>query len=280
MKLLAKHLQWWRSLLIALRILGVFMIIEEKFSASPSILFFVLLFAAQLAFSGELTTKKIPGSVFGEIEYVQGKYGKAALLKGKFVEGKTQIGIEYPCNSDTFAPREGTFACWVKASNYGCVCLFRTENDKYQLNIWHNKRKNREGVEEFYYFPYACVGEGRYMPMSEMWPDFWYHVVMTWDLKDPNKRGILRTYVNGRATSPRPLLLSATLNLETGKTISIGRFPCLLDEVLILDKALSEEEVNILFFGGSFSPDKNTKLYISFDDASCYGISVTAKPEK
>jgi len=215
-------------------------------------------------------TNVVGGTARGAVAYVPGKYGLAASLTGRNEGGKTFYGIDYPCNAQTFNAREGTFACWVKAPAYNCRTLF-SAGELHAFHIWHNKQKDEAGNERYVYFPYATMCSAKGWHLSYMEPDIWYHVAVTWESTNPQARSQVRMYVNGQGTA-RALKGEPPFDAAILPTLSIGLFEVTLDEVVLLDRALSDEEVKRLFFLGAFRPDEHTRLYMSFDDRTVNGV--------
>jgi hypothetical protein len=223
------------------------------------------------AWAGELATNLVPAQVLGAVEYVPGKYGLA-------VQTQTAQGIHYPCGRATFDPAEGTFACWVKASAYHCVWAFRMENEMHlKLGMWHDKAQAGEPTKDGYvYEPFPFYGNTGLASRSLMLPDIWYHVAMTWNFRDPKARGLLWVWVNGQR-GQGPVRIDPPFDQDPGKTLLVGTYPGAFDDVVFLDKALTDEEIKRLFFSGSFTPDEHTRLYVSFDGRNCDGVSIELK---
>jgi hypothetical protein len=230
------------------------------------------------AADAQLGTRVVPGTVVGKVGFVPGKFGLAAALEPQTVQGKATGGITYPCTADTFCAEHGTFACWFKGSAFPCVLLLQESAANYQLGVWWAK----EGGP---YFPFVFVYnkppeayDG--LIRAQVVPDFWCHLALTWDCATR----LTRLFINGQEGpgSPRrfglfPVQAGDTLRLGAGYLADRdeyqGIFRGLLDEVVVLDRALGTEEAQALYFAGKFSPDEHTRLYVSFDDDSSDGVS-------
>ncbi len=219
-----------------------------------------------------LTTHAVCGTAIGSIELVPGKFGTAGAFAEQRTDGKRRAGVVYPCNARTFAPKQGTFACWIKAPSYHCKTVFSTESDVFKFCMWHNK--DEQGRYLFFPFSFIQWKHRRYNGayVSRMEPGLWYHIAVTWDLANQRARGYIRTYVNG-VTGKRAVRLEPPFDYTTGDTLTIGQFNCAMDDVVILDQVLDLEGIRRMFFSAPFVPDKHTTLHVSFDEGTADGVT-------
>ena len=251
----------------------------------PIVLWPVLVLAA------EPRLDRIPGEVCGDIAYVPGKYGLAAALRARRVGGRRMGGISYPIGPAEFPARAGTFACWIKAASYHCVTVF-TASPNYKLGMWHLKHAAEDGTPWFSYTPFLFFhnhGDYRYNGVTgpRIFPDYWYHVCITWDRRD----GRVRSYVNAHRTERHSFKVPLELPAEIRPRLHIGASPTPeggkrgspsfrgifnghLDDVIILSRPLPFEEVKRLFFSGPFVPDEDTVLWLNFDERSADGVGI------
>ena len=230
-----------------------------------------------MAQAGEepVATHIVPGAAVGAIELGPGKFGTACAFADQRIDGKRRVGVAYPCNARTFDPKQGTFACWIKAPSYHCKTVFSTESDVFKFCMWHNK--DQQG--RYFYFPFSFIQwkhrryNGAYL--SRMEPGLWYHIAITWNLANQRARGYIRTYVNG-VTGKRAARLEPPFDYTTGDTLTIGQFQCAMDDVVMLDKVLDLEGIRRMFFSAPFTPNEHTLLYVSFDSGTTDGLTTRA----
>ena len=95
------------------------------------------------------------------------------------------------------------------------------------------------------------------VPSGVFAPNAWHHLAGTWKSPKTGGDGLLRMYFDGvlNSTSPEPVdgLVAQTTSLKIGwddvlhDSPENRRFNGLIDEVLVFDRALSENEVRQIY---------------------------------
>ena len=210
----------------------------------------------------------LPAKVAGAVEFVPGKFGQAIKLK----DGK---GLRYVCNAKSFPVEEGTFSCWLRAPKGVSKVLFTTAKGNYLLRIWPHSKTEKGAWQSV--VPYAGVQKRHGFCQSPMALDNWYQLTMTWILNkdDPNGKGRLHVYVNGLGGQHRyqyKWKAPFDYNLDPGDYFDLGLLPCEIDDVVLLDKFLTPEEVRKMYFSGPHEPGERTRMHISFDGSKADGV--------
>ncbi len=147
-----------------------------------------------------------------------------------------------------------TLSVWACASanvQYAGIATACSQNSKDVLMIGEGPAGKRQA--SFY------VGNGaRYegagsLPSGELEPGAWHHMAGTWKSPKSGGDGLLRIYFDGilSGTSAQPLdgVIAQTTSLKIGwDDVPLGspenrHFNGLIDEVMVYDRALTEEEV-------------------------------------
>ncbi len=222
-----------------------------------------------VALESSSSAEPLPAQISGAIEFVSGKYGKAVRLKD-------DKGLRYVCDRAVFPVEEGTFSCWVRDPKVICRTLFRTANENYMLRVWP-LGKPEEG-EKPATVPFAKVQQQDGFCHSPAGGEDWYQWTMTWILNkdDPSGKGRLHVYVNGLGGHGRyqySWKAPFDYQFDPGAWFELGLLPCEIDDVVILDKFLTPEEVRRMYFSGPHKAGQHTRVHISFDDGKADGLA-------
>ena len=181
----------------------------------------------------------------GAHEWVNGKYGSAIRLQEAYgmVEGDVI--------SSTGQTGEITLACWVNLAVHttynGIVSIANPECDAsccYRIMV--NPNKN----------PFWNAGHHADQSLADFTfsLDTWYHYVLVADGATD------KIYVDGafigevEENFPLPEFSEVTVYLGTGESPSAWRVEdSTIDDIMIWDKALTEDEVNMIMVGGGIT---------------------------
>jgi hypothetical protein len=181
------------------------------------------------------------GTLIGELSFdqnsVEGQVGKALNLEGEGVH--IQI-TRYKGVTGT-APR--TVAAWI-----------RTEHDNGQILSWG--RDEGGAMFNFGFVPgrrrVGVTPEGGYLYMKDSTTDNkWHHVAAVVEEAElPNLHDHVKLFLDGEAAVIHDIGVLDLYPIETGSDldVSIGKgFRGALDDVRLYDRALSEQEIELLY---------------------------------
>ena len=233
-----------------------------------ALIMMVAMVAGFAAAEGETGMESLPAEVAAQTEFIAGRYGQAIRLKDS-------KGLRYLCDRKTFPVEEGTFSCWIRAPRGVCRKLFTTESTNVLLRIWPHSKDDKDAWQSV--VPYGGVQKRNGFCESPMLIDTWYQLTMTWILNkdNPNGKGRMHLYVNGQGGQSRyqhKWMAPFNYDLNPGAYFELGLLPCELDDVVILDKFLSPEEVRKLYFSAPHQPGEHTRFYLSFDGNTPDGL--------
>jgi len=177
-------------------------------------------------FRGDLSFEKASGP---------GRKDKAVRLDGK------EAFIEVPTYKGVTGTRPRTVAVWIKtATPEGEILSWGTEDFGRMFTFCFIR--GRIGVT-----PHG----GYYYMNPQTHDDQWHHVAaVVRQAESPNLHDDVALYLDGVLAEPHDIGLLDLWPIETGDKLNvrIGRgFNGLLDDLRIYDRALSEEEINVLF---------------------------------
>jgi len=176
-------------------------------------------------------------TIYGAV-WTDGKFGKALSFDG------VDDYVEVPNTSD-FHPNALTISVWVYPKP---VSNLRGIVDK---GGWHPTNKDGEwsvswlSSNKFQLHFYTSEQELVCLTSPAYEPEHWHHVVAVWN------GSVLKLYVNNELVSSAelPSLNQQTYNINIGRTQRYVRyFNGTIDEVRIYSRALSENEIKMLYY--------------------------------
>ena len=182
-----------------------------------------------------------------ELVYGGGVFGGKALMGGRaFYSGLKNLDFSAP----------GTIVCWVSPVGWTealnvkgkgrSYTAFQAYGDGYQF-IMGKMGGQPKGVQHmnfyFYYPPSKAVSCVNFNTAGFKKPGEWKMLVATWD------SGTFTTTVNTKqATAKKDVITTAPHRFAIGNSDDPKpEFPLLVDEVVILKRALSPKEINALY---------------------------------
>lgn len=198
-------------------------------------------------FEGNLidNTGNYNGTEIGTLNYETGKDGLALSL-----DGTANTGAQILLDSEAgLYENNFTYAFWYKATdissgNNVARPISRDCSDYFCLQIAQSG--NRSGKARFYFSDTQNTG-WKTIPN----PTDWHHVAFVWDYPNLTFRWYLdgqQFFQNNRLAtlknSVKPVVIGG--NTEKDGDISGNEFKGLVDEVMVFDRSLSEEEVQVL----------------------------------
>jgi hypothetical protein len=191
----------------------------------------------------------------------------------KFDGWNDYVGINIPVTPNPIVSNKVTISMWVNFWNtsgeQSLVEIVDNNGQGYYLNIggWGNNS-----------FQFAIVGFD--VAFSGVVPQSgrWYHVVGTYD------GTTIRIYVDGEYKASRAATYSQTNTsyLNIGHSVAWGgRYvKGIIDEVLIINRSLSEDEIKQLYLGGYFRRiGNNTHRVASYDNLNYISFNLTDKDD-
>ncbi len=179
------------------------------------------------------------GTLTGKLSFdknsTDGKVGKALRLNGgdAYIEIKGYKGVA--------GTRMRTVMAWVK-----------TDKSRGEILSWGEEDFGKMWTFKFIRGRLGVTPHGGYYYMNPMVHDnTWHHVVAVLEEAElPNLHDDVTLYLDGEIAEVHDIGLLDLWPVETGAklNLSIGkRFTGLIDDVRIYDRALSEEEIKVLF---------------------------------
>ena len=177
----------------------------------------------------------LKGGLSADSDLVPGKAGKALKLDGQ--DDYVEIG-KYKGVTGT---RPRTVAAWIK-----------TAESKGEIASWGADDYGQMWTFGFIGGRVGVTPNGGYLYMNDQThDDKWHHVaVVVEEAELPNLHDHVRLYKDGALAEIHDIGLLDLWPIETGDVLDvrIGRgFKGLIDDVRIYDRALSEEEISLLF---------------------------------
>jgi len=196
-------------------------------------------------FSGRGHNGTLKGGLSFEKDSVSGRMGKTLRLDGRddYVEITGYKGVS--------GTRPRTVAAWI-----------RTRRPVGEIVSWGEDDYGKMWIVGFIRGRVGATPKGGYLYMnSEVHDDRWHHVAVVVQSADrPNLHDHVKLYLDGAVAEIHDIGLLDLWPIETGgdMDVRIGRgFNGLIDDVLIYERALSEEEIRASFIlkAGPGSPE-------------------------
>ncbi len=168
----------------------------------------------------------------GAHEFAEGITGKGVIVDGR-------ITYSYGNNIN---PEESTVSFWMKPSGWGSTDL---KTGQYNFFVVHGTPAMQVtsvywGVTRFYIYYPGEKNTANVFKYYRFERDKWYHIAVAWKSGKEAKFFINGVLIN-RITDKVP-------EVRSGVNFSMGAPMTIFDELIILKRALKDEEITALFF--------------------------------
>ena len=186
--------------------------------------------------AGDSSEKKLDGNLVGGPKWVDGKAGEALAFDG------TDDYVEVP---DISTPPLLTFACWFKktgSGNGGVPRIHSSGGNPWALEFGVGNSHQPNQLQ--FYLAFTDGSAAGWMAFFEPEEDVWYHTAISYDGTS------VRTYVDGEEVYASKDWAGKEINQHIsrigGHAPGGDCFEGIIDEVALLDSALSEADIKSL----------------------------------
>lgn len=198
------------------------------------------------------------GEIFGEAVWVDGKFGKALRFDG------TSTYVVVPASPDFVMLNSGdfSFAAWFKtdvsAADRGTwICVLQQGDLNGTGRTWLGIGPNTAATEQTYTYVGGGFTYGIPIEVGE-----WFHLAVV--VEENGAADTIQVYSNGKPEAPSSKGMESCAGdyfIGVHKSLDpVNLWQGLIDEIIIMNKALSEAEVNDLMNAGLAAVESRGKL--------------------